>query len=305
MARRLRIVLLWTTGALGLVLLLTGLGLVWLLRSESGQAFLSAQIIAQVSDPTGLQIEIGSLSGALSGEIVISDLVLSDPDGDWLQADAATLRWDPWALLNGRLEVREIRLAPATVTRPPALPEDPAAGETAFDLQSVLAPLTRLTVDSLSVEALTLAPGLTSLPDPLTLTAEGSLGQGDAGLPNVALGLSRLDGPPLSLDLQAGVTPDQAGLILTVQFTEPQGGAVSTLIGLPDAPALSLTLDGQGSPERWSGTVALSVQDWLRVDGPVTLQDLLQESPSFSTDLGAKAGAKAVAQAREAGVELD
>src|SRR5690606_11519168 len=71
------------------------------------------------------QVSIGAVDGALSSDVTIRDIVLSDRDGPWLRLDRARLIWTRTALLLRRLEVNRLEIGKLEILRKP-LPQ-PAA----------------------------------------------------------------------------------------------------------------------------------------------------------------------------------
>ncbi|MBK0326474.1 translocation/assembly module TamB domain-containing protein [Rhodobacteraceae bacterium F11138] len=77
----------------------------------------------------------------------------------------------------------------------------------------------------------------------------------------------------------AGALDPAADIALDLRLSEPAGGPVSTLLGIPDRPSLRLTAQGQGPAEDFTADVSLASDDVQRLAGQVRLT-----STAASTD---------------------
>jgi len=64
-----------------------------------------ADLISKALSSSTSQVSIGQVNGALSSDVEIRDIVLSDRDGAWLRLDRVRLIWTRSALLLRRLDV--------------------------------------------------------------------------------------------------------------------------------------------------------------------------------------------------------
>ena len=119
----------WLRRALAvlLVLLLAALGgVAWVLRSESGQAWLTETVNAALESSlreSGLHVRLTHLSGPLPFACSFG-LEAADAQGVWLTAPENSFAWD-WHALPGTVRIASIRSANPALRRLPDLPPAP------------------------------------------------------------------------------------------------------------------------------------------------------------------------------------
>jgi translocation and assembly module TamB len=79
----------------------------------------------QISTPDR-QIRLGVIEGALSSDVRISSITLSDRQGKWLRIEVVHLVWSRTSLLRRRLEIELLEAGSITVARPPLPAEGPS-----------------------------------------------------------------------------------------------------------------------------------------------------------------------------------
>src|SRR5680860_1156334 len=72
----------------------------------------------QISTPDR-QIRLGGIEGALSSDVRISSITVSDREGEWLRIEDVHLVWSRTSLLRRRLEIELLEAGSITVVRPP------------------------------------------------------------------------------------------------------------------------------------------------------------------------------------------
>lgn len=256
----------WLRRALAalLALLLTALGgLAYVLRSESGQAWLTKTVNAALESSlreSGLHARLTRLSGPLPFACSFG-LEVADAQGVWLTAPENSFAWD-WRALPGVVRIAAIRSVDPALSRLPDLPSDPepsvprqpltveslraALGEAARALNDLPAWLPEVRLDALSVENALLPPellgGAASPPTPGAAKVQAPEQKtADAPVPVPAAQVLRAD-------LDAGLTAGREGAKLHVR---------ARLSGAEDAPfalsALScavaeVSLEAQAGP---------------------------------------------------------
>ena len=172
----------WLRRALAvlLVLLLAALGgVAWVLRSESGQAWLTETVNAALESSlreSGLHVRLTHLSGPLPFACSFG-LEAADAQGVWLTAPENSFAWD-WHALPGTVRIASIRSANPALRRLPDLPpapEPPAPGQP-------------LTVEGLRVMLGDAARVLNDLPGWLPAVRLDALSVENALLPSELLG---------------------------------------------------------------------------------------------------------------------
>ncbi len=190
----------------------------------------------------GLRVEC--ISGPLPARLAVTQLSLSDAEGPWLEVEDAELRLAWRELLSGRLRLEAVTARRIALHRlPPAAPAEPAP---------LAVPRLPNLPFPIRIERLELARvelGAPLLGQSAALSLRGDLGLEAARL-SADLALQRLDAPG-SARLALGLDGQQLSARITA--SEPPGGLVATLAGLPAAPfQLDLTLDGPASGAAWS-----------------------------------------------------
>ena len=76
-----------------------------------------ADLISKALSSDTSQVSIGAVNGALSSDVEIRDIVLSDRDGPWLRLDRVRLIWTRSALLLRRLDVDRLEIGKLELLR--------------------------------------------------------------------------------------------------------------------------------------------------------------------------------------------
>ena len=241
-----------------------------------------AGLIEDRLDAPGLNVEIDGFEGALSSRASIEELRISDDDGVWLRMTDVVLDWNRSALLRGRLEVEELSAALIEFERTP-LPaegvEPPPAAAQGFSLPDL--PVS-VAVERLNAERIELGAAVLGEAVALTLEASATLADG-SGAANVQA--RRLDGPEGVFSLDASYDDEMQVLAIDLDAQEAANGIVATRFGIPDTPAIDLSVKGAGPLDDFAATIALASDGEPRVTGAVTLAGDA-EGRRFDVDLG-------------------
>ncbi len=244
--------------ALALLLLLPLPPLAWLLTSEGGLQWAYRQ--AQPHLPGKLQIN--ELSGSLSGPILARQVRYEQAD---LQVGAARLelRWDPWALFHGEIELDALEIESLALTLPPATTaDDPPAG---ISLPEIELPLT-LQLKRLTIDGVEITRGDNRF-DLQQVVLVASLGR-----PGLRLDTARVVARDFDFELQGSLLP---------AASYPHDFSMSWHLLLPSGAKLG----GKGTLRGNLRKTALEqrLRDALRLDLRLVLSDLLQ-SPRWELD---------------------
>lgn len=229
----------WALGAAGALLLLI-VGVVVLLNTPIGERFL-ADRIARQTFPNGLNISIGRIDGNIYGEAVLHDVRLSDPQGVFLTIPRAEIDWNPRGWLNNRLDIDTFAARRATLSR---LPEFLPSEE-----EGPILPGFDISVDSLQIDNLTLAPGIAGN-EAQRVDLEAEVQIEDRRL--FVDGEARL-GQEDTLALLLNAEPDGDEFDLSADLSAAEDGAIAGLLGL-DA-AYTAKLRGDGTWSTWNGAL--------------------------------------------------
>ncbi|UIJ71241.1 translocation/assembly module TamB domain-containing protein [Aurantimonas sp. HBX-1] len=221
-------------------------------RPAAAQGFVANQLENFLSSDT-MQVEIEGLSGALTGNIRIERVTVSDPQGTFLTASDLAMDWSPLALVRSNLSIDALTAGQIVLERlPVGQPETPAGESSGFTLPSITA-----SIDDLTIGEFVLGEAIAG--ERARLRANGSLTlAADPTNLDLRANIERLDRPgQIALDL--GYAPGENQLRLDVKASEPAGGLVATLLDIPDRPAVELTINGSGPLSAFMANGSLTV----------------------------------------------
>ena len=212
------------------------------------------------------KIELGAIDGALSSDVRLASITVSDRAGAWLRIEGVHLVWSRLALLSGRLDIDSLDADKIEVIRKPLPAEtvDPAAGE-GFSLPEL--PVS-VKVGHLSAANLILAAPVLGEEARLAVTASANLADGSF---DADLAIRRTDSKPGEVALKAAYVAEGKTLDLDLEASEPAGGVMAGLLNLPGRPSVSLTLKGAGPLSDFAADLALSTDGVSRLTGRTTI----------------------------------
>ena len=242
---------------------------------EEDRGYLQAFLEDNLSG-AGRQIRIVGFEGALSSVATIEELTIADDAGIWLTLRGVELDWSRAALLRGRVEVNALTAEEVLLPRLPSaetttedLPEPEA---TPFSLPEL--PVS-IRIDELSIDRVELGAGVIGVEAALSATGSAELAGGEG---TASLQVQRLDGAEGSLDFTASYANETRQLSLDLDLQEEQGGLLSTLLSIPDSPAMELTVTGEGPLDDFTADLALATDGTDRLTGQVTLAALQDDA---------------------------
>ena len=215
----------------------------------------------------GRDVRLEGFEGALSSRATIDRLTIGDDAGIWLTLDSVALTWNRLALLDGRIEIDEISAATLRLPRLPQsqgndLPSPEARG--AFSLPDLPVALRLAALDIARAEI-----GAPVLGEPAVFRITGAAAL-EGGEGSARLQIDRLDAGG-RFAVTAGFTNATRQLALDLSLEEPAGGLVSTRLGLPGAPSVSLALRGDAPVDDFTATLQLATDGQPRAAGRFTL----------------------------------
>ncbi len=249
---------------------------------ERDRGFIAGLIEDNLSSP-GLSVRIDGFAGALSSAASIEVLQISDAQGPWLRLENVVLDWNRSALLRGRLEVEELSAALIRVERAPLPAEGvealPDAGASGFSLPDL--PVS-VEIGSLHADRIELGAPLLGQDLALSLDASATLAGGSG---NATIEAQRLDGTTGSFSIAAAYEEGEQRLTIDLDIAEDEGGIAATLLSLPGAPAIELTIKGDGPLDAFAADIGIASDGVPRIDGSVTLEGT-EAGRVFDVDLG-------------------
>ncbi|MGC6401272.1 translocation/assembly module TamB domain-containing protein [Sphingomonas sp. FW199] len=231
---------------LGLVLLLGALVLG--LNTGPGRAFLARQI-GGYTLASGLNLQVGRIDGSIYGAMVLRDVRASDQKGVFATSPELRVDWRPFAFASNHVDVRSLTSPLVRVDRLPELKETPT------DPDAPLLPDIDIDVNRLVIDRIELAPAVAGRRYLARLAGDAHIADRRA---QVRADGVTLNGPGLAggdrVALRLDAVPDADRLDVDMRLNAPANGLIGSLAGLK-APLVA-TLDGDGSWQRWRGTLA-------------------------------------------------
>jgi translocation and assembly module TamB len=225
-----------------------------------------ADLISKALSSDTSQVSIGAVDGALSSDVTIRDIVLSDRDGPWLRLDRVRLIWTRTALLLRRLEVNRLEIGKLEILRKP-LPQPAAA---AVDNSPILPELPlKVIVTAFQLGELSLSEPVLGTAARLGATGAATLGPPSEGL-NLTLDARRLDRPG-EFTIRLGFIPQSTRLQIAAKFDEPAGGLIARVAGLPGEPPVKLDLNGDGPLDAFRSNLVFTAGETIGAQGSANL----------------------------------
>ncbi len=236
------------------------------LGQEDDRSFLVGLIEDNLSG-VSRTVRLEGFEGALSSEAALTRLTIADDQGVWLTLEDARLNWDRAALLRGRLDITSLTAGRIALDR---LPQADESVTEAAEASGFALPDLPVSVEIGELRADRIELGAPVLGTPAALALDGAVSlAGGAG--TVALTAERIDGTRGRFVVDAGFSNADQVLALNLELDEgPQGIAVS-LLNLPGAPPIALTIAGTGPLTDYAADIALASDGVERVTGAVTL----------------------------------
>ncbi|MGI9356724.1 MAG: hypothetical protein ACR2PF_16380, partial [Rhizobiaceae bacterium] len=218
----------------------------------------------QISSP-GIQISLNGLKGALSSNVELGSITISDKQGVWLTVVEPKLIWNRAALLRGRLQIESLTAKKIDYPRNAVVDESsPSPEATPFALPELPVAIELEKLDITEID----------IGEPVFGTAArvGVAGRVelDSGTLDLNLSANRLDtSGTFTAKATYGGAP--AMLDMNVSLSEPQGGIVASLLALQGKPSVVLTINGRGPVDDLGTTLAFDVDGKRIVDGNLEL----------------------------------
>lgn len=214
------------------------------LQTDPGRATLVSLVEHFAAGPT-FKLTIRRLDGFVPFDMTVHDATIADARGPWASIDRLHVAWAPSRLLQGVAAVETIDIGRLRVERRP-LPSEPtnAAPPAPFSLPKL--PV-GVVIENLQAADLSLGAAVAGRPARLRIKARGSVVDPRQGL-TADLEMARIDGIARQLSARAAYAPEKQRLAIEARAGEPNGGLVSSLLGVP---SIAASLKGDGRLDRW------------------------------------------------------
>lgn len=226
-----------------------------------------ADLISKALSSDTSQVSIGQVNGALSSDVEIRDIALSDRDGVWLRVDRVRLVWTRSALLLRRLEVDRLEIGKLEILRKQA-PQPAGAAPPSNEPILPELPL-KVILRAFQLNELALGQPVIGVAARFGATGAARLGPPNEGL-DLKLDARRLDmGGTVNVDLS--FVPESTRLRLVAKLDEPAGGLISKIAGLPGEPPVKLDVSGDGPLDSFRSNLTFTAGPTIGAEGSATL----------------------------------
>jgi len=244
------------------LLLLTGAALL-LLDTSPGRRIV-AEAVRSIAFENGMRIEIGRIGGSLYGDMVLHDLAIHDPKGEFLYAPKVQVDWRPFAYLGNHVDIRSATAQRMMLRRLPEFRETQSDAPLLPDLDIDVA---KLEIDRFITEA-----PVSGVERIATISGNAHIASGRAqiALDGTALSGSKTGGGD-ALSLKLDAIPADNRLAIQADIHAPEGGMIAALAGLREA--LSLKIVGKGDWQAWDGKLTARSAQTRVTDLKLTARD--------------------------------
>ena len=228
--------------AFGALVLLLGAA-VLLLDTSPGRRVV-ADVVRSIELENGVRLEVGRISGSLYGDMVLHDVSVKDPKGEFLFSPQVLIDWRPFAFIGNHVDIRSATSEKMILQRLPQLHEVPSEGPLLPDLDI---DITTLKIDSFIAEA-----PVTGERQVASISGGVHIASGRAQMTLDARTLAINDGAggdTLAIKLDA--VPEDNILAIELAVKAPQNGVIAAMAGFGSA--LELNIDGKGDWQSWDG----------------------------------------------------
>jgi len=270
--------------ALCVLAFLAALGTATLTRAPQDEKTVLGDLLARVLSTPTSRVSIGAVDGALSSDVTIRDVAISDRDGVWLKLDRARLVWRRVALLSGRLEINSLELGRLEVLRRPLPSPDSATLEPDGSLLPELP--VKVEIKGFKLGELVLGESFAGQPARLTADGKAKLGAPVEGL-DLDVNVRRLDAAGL-FAAHLRFVPKGEQLEMKASLVEPAGGLLSKGANLPGTPPINLNLDGRGTLDDWNADLDFNAGESIDAKGSARMSRVGAER-RLSVDLASRA----------------
>ncbi|THD85434.1 translocation and assembly module protein TamB [Aliigemmobacter aestuarii] len=251
------------------------------LAQEDDRGYLTALLEDNLSTDDQ-KVTITGFEGALSSRATMAELTIADADGPWLTLRDVALDWSRAALLSGNVQVNELTAAEIRLDRlPPAGDDQPTPEAAPFALPEL--PVS-IQIGKIAADTIVLGEPILGTLVEGRLEAAASLAGGEG---SIDLTLERTDGGPDGVfDLTAGYSNATRNLLVSLDAREDAGGLSATLLGIPGAPDLELTVKGDAPISDFTADIRLLSDGQERLAGAVEIASEPEGATRFAARLG-------------------
>ncbi|MDQ6433376.1 translocation/assembly module TamB domain-containing protein [Mesorhizobium sp. LHD-90] len=213
-----------------------------------------AGLISDFASTPDRQVRISGINGIWSGNFSLDQLVLEDSEGPWLAVRGVEVDWSPTSLLWLRFDADRIaaeRVEFARLPKPSAEPAPTKSGSGSLPVD--------VSIGALDFPDIALGQSVTG-GQVASIAAKGkAMAQASPLTVNADLTVSRTDGTAGEVLAAIDFAPQDNKLDIDLKASEPSGGILANLLGLPGKPAVDIIVTGSGPLANWTGNGTFAV----------------------------------------------
>jgi translocation and assembly module TamB len=258
----------WTAVGVLALLLVAG-ALFGLVQTEWGKRHVVGWVSSALSRDPDIRVKAVGLRGLVPFSVQLDSMVISDDTGDWLRIEDVNFKWSPVALLKGRFHINKLHIAAVHFDRAPFSPKEKQDHQS--DWPDWAARMASLVVEEFSLQNLSVGDSL--LGERANFTIRGAIEtEKDAKLVRSFLHIDRTDGPRASVRVDWALEGREDPLLtLDAALREEEGRLFETVLGLKDAGAILIELQGQGPIKAWKGRLIAQADHIGKVESEIEL----------------------------------
>ena len=253
-------------------------------QAQSDDAGFLTNLLQNSLSGAGRQVQITGFEGALSSRATIASLSIADDEGVWLALKDVVLDWQRADLLRGRLTINAFTAGEIDLRR---MPQSAAPTAEAPDFSLPNLPLA-INIAAVSTPDLRLGAPILGEPVRASIDAALSLADG-AGAGQLRLQRTDQGAPQGRADVTISYANQTRKLDILLAVNEASGGILSRVLGIPDAPALDLRLQGAGVLDDFQAELDLRSNGVQRLGGTLSLAKQIgsdgQNQTAFNADM--------------------
>lgn len=238
------------------VLVIAVLGVLAGANSDWGRSRIAA-LVADATEGGPVAVRIGAIEGRLPDRVVLTDLRLSDAEGEFARVGRLVLDWRIVDLAGGRIGVSAVDVTDAALDRLPVLPEAAAEEPTPDTGPPTLkfeGPGIEIVLDRFTIASLALGAAVAGEAVEVRANLSAAM-TGDQVSAKGWIEAARDVGEPMRADIDVALIPSSGVLRADLVVREPEGGWLAGLLEIEGRPPLAVSISGEGGLERWQGAL--------------------------------------------------
>jgi translocation and assembly module TamB len=272
----------WGVGILLAVIAALLVLLVVIIDTGPGHRLVS-DYIRGLNFANGMKIAVGRIEGSIYGTMVLQDVSIKDPKGEFLYSPRIVVDWRPFALIHNHVDIHTATAQRVYLRRAPAFKATPPSNKP-------LLPNIDIDIDRLQVDDFIAEKPVSGERRVARIAGAAHIASGRAQVRLIARAMSAPGRPGGDrIDLALDAVPQANRLAMNLSLDAPAGGVISSLAGLRQT--LNVRAAGRGDWANWNGRLNANLggaalarlrltarNSVFAVRGPLQLSGLVSQS---------------------------